>query len=186
MQLGWRGRLVVKDILCMVYLEGKGQLPAQDEADAPRAAPGGAQPLDRPIGLYISLLGHRFLQLWEDHFVVSPINLYLYNASIVLTTGGRATEEHKAYMLEKFLFSPDKMNIRIFPKNNDQSSGGGGIPEAQTQNLPPFFMREITYVHIGLVATFFGDDRPLIERVSRKLNEHNTINRELVYSLKGT
>lgn len=175
MQFGWREEVRLPSTLCMVYLECQGALP--DEAE-------GKPRHEQQIGMYCSVLAHRLRQFQRDRQTVSPINLRLYNFSIVLSFPSKASDEHKAFMLEKYLFSPNATNVRIFP--GDDSGGGSTVPETNTTNMEPFLVRQVDYIHIGLIATFFGDDRPLITSLSEKIAQFDSIKRPLLYSLKGT
>ena len=150
-----RERLHVKNILCMVLIRGH-------------------TTANKSIYTFVSVLGHRFIELHTCIQRAEPIDLAgQFNCSIIMSGEGQPTQDNYDFMAEKYLFSQERMNVRIFPPNLEA----------------PLLISRIDGLRIGLLSTFGISEVPeraLIIRLAetfRAMSSEPDV--EIIYSRKG-
>jgi WD40 repeat protein len=166
MQMGWRDRMELKNLL------GFMEIRALDHDQ-------------NPIYGFHSGLGHRVVAFFEHlqagMYLLDPAQ---FRFSVILSGAGQPDDEQRADMLEKYLYSSDRINVRRFPGEPkcDFVTAKSMENDSSVQKM---FSR-VTSVRFGVIASFGVSSQQAIESMVLKLRAaSNFPNDPIEYSNKG-
>ena len=164
-----RERFHLKDVLCMACIWGR-------------------DTLDQQVYAFVSVLGHRMLEFHsyiQSDGLVDPDGQF--NCNIIISGKGEPTQDNHDFMAEKYLYSQERLNVRIFP--------GSIKPDiSKVNHIPPdpnakFLMRQVDGVRFGCLSTFGISEHPDRALIRRLAETFRAISSQpdaiLVYSRKG-